>query len=59
MATINFQIQGSYGPFSVELREGSEAGSIMINGEFPIQNIAEGQYLLAAVYFFRAATKSS
>ena len=43
--------------YAMQFYEGSEAGSIMINGEFPIQNIIEGQYLLAAIYFFRAATK--
>lgn len=43
--------------FAMHSYEGSEVSSIMINGEFPIQNIVEGQYLLAAIYFFRAATK--
>jgi hypothetical protein len=37
--------------------EGSEVAEIAINGEFPIQTNVEGQYLLAAIYFFRAATK--
>lgn len=43
--------------YAMQFYEGSEAGSIMLNGEFPIQTIEEGQYLLAAIYFFRAATK--
>lgn len=43
--------------YAMQFYEGSEAGSIMLNGEFPIQTIQEGQYLLAALYFFRAATK--
>lgn len=43
--------------YGMHFYEGSEVGSIMIAGEFPIQNIEEGQYLLAAIYFFRAATK--
>lgn len=43
--------------YAMQFYEGSEAGSIMLNGEFPIQTIAEGQYLLAAIYFFRASTK--
>jgi hypothetical protein len=43
--------------YAMQFYEGSEAGSIMLNGEFPIQTISEGQYLLAAIYFFRAATK--
>lgn len=37
--------------------EGSEVAAITINGDFTVQNAAEGQYLLAALYFFRAATK--
>lgn len=43
--------------YAMQFYEGSEVGSININGEFPIQNIAEGQYLLSVIYFFRAATK--
>ncbi len=43
--------------YAMHFYEGSEVGSIQLNGEFPVQNIEEGQYLLAAVYFFRAATK--
>lgn len=43
--------------YAMHFYEGSEIGSIQINGEFPVQNIQEGQYLLAAIYFFRAATK--
>ena len=37
--------------------EGSEIGSIQINGEFTVQNISEGQYLMAAIQFFRICTK--
>jgi len=37
--------------------EGSEVSPLTINGDFTIQNIDEGRYLLAAIYFFRAATK--
>lgn len=43
--------------YAMQFYEGSEISTIQINGEFPIQNIEEGQYLLAAIYFFRAATK--
>jgi len=43
--------------YGMHFYEGSEVGQIMISGDFPIQNIEEGQYLLAAIYFFRAATK--
>lgn len=37
--------------------EGSEVQAITLSGDFTVQNVAEGKYLLAAVYFFRAATK--
>lgn len=43
--------------YAMHFYEGSEVGSIQINGDFPVQTVEEGQYLLAAVYFFRAATK--
>lgn len=43
--------------YAMQFYEGSEVASIAINGEFPIQSIEEGQYLLAAIYFFRSATK--
>lgn len=37
--------------------EGSEVSAITISGEFTVQTADEGRYLLAAVYFFRSATK--
>ncbi len=37
--------------------EGSEVGSITISAEFTVQNIQEGQYLMAAIHFFRSCTK--
>lgn len=37
--------------------ENSEVQNINISGEFTVQNIPEGQYLLACIYFFRAASK--
>jgi hypothetical protein len=37
--------------------DGSDVAPITITGDFTVQNIAEGQYLLAAIYFFRSATK--
>ena len=62
--TINVTHTARYGSsplthsnYSAQFYEGSEVGEIQINGEFPIQNNAEGMYLLAAIYFFRAATK--
>ena len=35
----------------------SEVSPITINAEFTVQNVNEGQYLLATIYFFRAVTK--
>jgi len=37
--------------------ENSQVEAITINGEFTVQNITEGQYLLATIYFFRSLTK--
>lgn len=37
--------------------EASEVQAIQISGDFTVQSVAEGQYLLACIYFFRASTK--
>lgn len=37
--------------------EGSEVQAISINADFTVQNIEEGQYLMAAIHFFRSCTK--
>ena len=37
--------------------EASETAAISITGDFTVQNVTDGQYLLACIYFFRAATK--
>ena len=37
--------------------EGSQVGSFSLQGEFSVQNIQEGQYLMAAIHFFRSCTK--
>lgn len=37
--------------------EGSEVSAINITADFTVQNVVEGQYLMAVIYFFRAATK--
>lgn len=53
-----------YGPttlthsnYSSYFYEGSEVQSIQISGDFTVQNIQEGQYLMATVQFLRACTK--
>jgi hypothetical protein len=35
----------------------SDVSDITIQGDFTVQNIEEGKYLMAVIYFFRAATK--
>lgn len=35
----------------------SEVAAITISADFTVQNVNEGQYLLAVIYFFRACTK--
>ncbi len=37
--------------------QNSEVQAITVTGEFTVQNVNEGQYLLATIYFFRAVTK--
>lgn len=37
--------------------EGSEVQAINITGDFSVQTVDEGKYLLACIYFFRSATK--
>lgn len=43
--------------YSNHFYEGSEVQAIQITADFTVQNLAEAKYFLAAVYFFRAATK--
>jgi hypothetical protein len=37
--------------------ESSAVGAITVTADFTVQNVNEGQYLLASVYFFRSLTK--
>ena len=43
--------------YSAQAYENSEVQAITISGDFTVQNVTEGAYLLACIYFFRAATK--
>ena len=43
--------------YSSYFYEGSEVGSITINADFTVQNVDEGQYLMAAIQFMRSTTK--
>jgi hypothetical protein len=62
--TIDISHQARWNPTTVThsnynsyFYEGSEVSSITIRGEFTVQNIQEGQYLMAAIHFFRSCTK--
>lgn len=44
----------NYSPLAFQ---NSDISDINITGEFTVQYASEGQYLLAAIYFFRSATK--
>lgn len=43
--------------YPLQFYNNSEVSDITISGDFTVQNVEEGQYLMAAIYFFRAATK--
>ena len=43
--------------YPAQYYQGSEVSDINITGVFTAQNVSEGQYLLAAIHFFRSATK--
>jgi hypothetical protein len=62
--SITTSFSASYSPqknthsnYSAFFYEASEVQAINISGDFTVQNVAEGQYLLACIYFFRAASK--
>lgn len=43
--------------YSSQFYQGSDVNEITITGDFTVQSVSEGRYLLASIYFFRAATK--
>lgn len=49
--------QLTHSNYAAQFYQGSEVNDITISGEFTVQTVEEGQYLLAAIYFFRSATK--
>lgn len=62
--TVNLSHTATYNPqqlahsnYALQFYQGSEVSDITIQGEFTVQNQTEGQYLLAAIYFFRSASK--
>jgi hypothetical protein len=42
---------------SAHFYNNSDVSDITVNGEFTVQSVEEGQYLMAAIYFLRASTK--
>ena len=56
--TANYQQQKlTHNNYAQYYYESSEVQAITISGDFTVQNINEGQYLLACIYFFRSVTK--
>lgn len=62
--TVQLQHTANYNPqklthnnYTQYFYENSEVGAITISGDFTVQNVNEGQYLLATIYFFRSITK--
>jgi hypothetical protein len=53
-----YQEQGlTHSNFKSYFYEGSDVAAITISGEWTVQNIREGEYLMGAIYFLRACTK--
>lgn len=55
-ATYNSQTL-THSNYAMQFYQNSEVNDIQITGEFTVQDATEGQYLLGAIYFFRACTK--
>jgi hypothetical protein len=54
----NYSIaQLTHSNYPAHFYNNSEVADIQISGEFTVQNMEDGQYLMAAVYFLRSATK--
>jgi hypothetical protein len=50
-------ITPTHSNYPLHFYNNSEVNDIQIMGEFSVQSIDEGKYLMAAIYFFRSATK--
>lgn len=56
--SANYNSQAlTHSNYPAQFYTNSEVNDITISGEFTVQSPEEGQYLMAAVYFFRSATK--
>lgn len=51
------QLKTTHSNYPAYYYEASEVQAIQISGDFTVQSVQEGQYLLACIYFFRACTK--
>jgi hypothetical protein len=49
--------QLTHSNYSAHFYNNSDVSDITVSGDFTVQSVDEGQYLMAAVYFLRAATK--
>ena len=50
-------VNPTHSNYPMQFYNNSEVSDINISGEFTVQSITEGRYLMAAVYFFRSCTK--
>jgi hypothetical protein len=56
--TANYTAQKlTHNNYTQHFYDNSEVGAITLTTDFTVQNVNEGQYLLAAIYFFRSCTK--
>ena len=49
--------QLTHSNYSSYFYEGSEVAAISLTAEFTVQDVTEGQYLMAVIHFFRSCTK--
>jgi len=50
-------VSPTHSNYPMPFYQNSQVQDITISGDFSVQSVTEGKYLMAAVYFFRAATK--
>jgi hypothetical protein len=56
--TANYSAQKlTHSNYAQYFYDNSEVGAITLTTDFTVQNVTEGQYLLAVIYFFRSCTK--
>lgn len=50
-------IQLTHSNYSAQFYNNSDVSDISISGDFTVQSVEEGQYLMAVIYFLRSSTK--